>query len=68
MGLSPLQVPRVGVPDVIPRAQGDAGFVRSLLMIGCGTWGGSLWQDHVSASPTNLDVALLLIVMKELFC
>lgn len=33
----------------------------------CGTGGWYFWQGYISASPTHLEVALLLFVRKELF-
>lgn len=30
------------------------------------TWGG-VWQDHISTSPTHLNVVFLSFIMEELF-
>lgn len=52
--------PRVGVPDV----RHELPICETPPRCGLPRWRWSFWRDHISASPTHLDVALLSLVGK----
>lgn len=65
-----MQVSRVEVPDVGHKPltpHEEASYFEIPLNCGLPCQGWSFWQDHVSASPTHIDVAPLSFVVEEVF-
>lgn len=60
-----VEVSDVGHKPLVPQGKVPY-FFRSLLIVDHCTWDG-FWQEHVCASPTCLNVALLSFVVEALF-